>query len=243
MFTIRTTKPEKGNKFYNTKSNGGWNDCIKGSPTDKDCDVYNNCVGHIAGRFNEIAGKWKYNKLNCNAQDFITRAKSLGLKISQEPTLGGIMVFSKPSTKSGHVFINEKITRDNTGKVIEIYTSESAWNGKAFYNTTRTNANGCWGMGKGYEYLGCIVHPDVQEEPIPTPQPETQPTPVEPTFKVGDKVVPIELINYNGTHLKQYDKYYTITELKGDRAVLSAERKGKMIVWASMNTNNIKLYK
>lgn len=72
----------------------------------------------------------------------------------------------------------------------------------------------------------------------PEPEPTPQPTPT--NFKVGDKVVPIELVNYNGTHLIQYDPYYFITELKGDRAVLSALRDNKYYVWAAMNTNNIR---
>lgn len=78
-------------------------------------------------------------------------------------------------------------------------------------------------------------------EPIPV---VPEPTPVEPEpkseFKVGDRVVPIELVNYTGTRLVRYDKYYFITELKGDRAVLCADRNGKKVVWAAMNTNNIK---
>ena len=57
------------------------------------------------------------------------------------------------------------------------------------------------------------------------------------TFKVGDVVVPIKTIDYNGTKLVQYDKTYTITELVGKRAVLSARGQ----VWAAMNTDNIKL--
>ncbi len=76
----------------------------------------------------------------------------------------------------------------------------------------------------------------------PAPEPESKPV-EEQKFRVGDLVVPIKLINYNGTKLKQYDKYYTITQLSGDRAVLSANRNGKMVVWASMNIKNIKLYK
>ncbi len=57
-------------------------------------------------------------------------------------------------------------------------------------------------------------------------------------FKVGDKVVPIKLIDYNGTSLVKYDEYYTITELVYDRAVLSARGQ----VWCAMNTNNIELF-
>lgn len=83
----------------------------------------------------------------------------------------------------------------------------------------------------------------VPVEPEPTPV-VPEPTPVKPEpkseFKVGDRVVPIELVNYTGTRLVRYDKYYFITELKGDRAVLCADRNGKKVVWAAMNTNNIK---
>ncbi len=57
-------------------------------------------------------------------------------------------------------------------------------------------------------------------------------------FKVGDKVVPIKLVDYNGTPLIQYDEYYTIIEPPvDDRAVLGARGQ----VWAAMNVNNIKL--
>ena len=59
-------------------------------------------------------------------------------------------------------------------------------------------------------------------------------------FKVGDKVVPITLVDYNGRRLIQYDPYYYITEISGNRAVLSANRNGKYYVWAALNTNNIK---
>ena len=59
-------------------------------------------------------------------------------------------------------------------------------------------------------------------------------------FKVGDKVVPIRLVDYYGKTLTQYDPYYYITELVGDRAVLSALRNGTYYTWAAMNTNDIK---
>ena len=81
MFAIRKTKPESGNKFYNTTSNGGYSKCIKGKPTDKGCNVLANCVGYACGRFNEIIGSMKYPQLNCNAENFIERAKSAGLEV------------------------------------------------------------------------------------------------------------------------------------------------------------------
>jgi len=82
-------------------------------------------------------------------------------------------------------------------------------------------------------------------DPVPAPTPAPEPTP-EPTpepddgFKVGDVVVPTKLVDYNGTPLVQYDDNYTITQINGDRAVLSAPRNGQMVVWAAMNTNDIR---
>jgi len=59
-------------------------------------------------------------------------------------------------------------------------------------------------------------------------------------LKVGDKVIPTRLVNYNGTPLKQYDPFYYITSLNGDRAVCSAKRDNKFIVWATMNIKDLK---
>lgn len=75
------------------------------------------------------------------------------------------------------------------------------------------------------------------------PKPEPKPEPVQEKFKVGDLVVPIKLVDYDGTRLIQWDSYYTISELKGDRAVLTAPRNGVPVVWAAMNTNNLEHYK
>ena len=152
---IRRCKPEKHNPFYNTISNGGWSTCIEGNPKDYDCNVLANCVGYACGRFNEIIGSMKYPYLNCNAENFITRAKDYGLDISGEPVVAGIMVFKKIGADYGHVFIVEDIIDNNT-----IYTSESAWGGSAFFNATRYR-NSNWSMGDTYEYLGCIINPSI----------------------------------------------------------------------------------
>ena len=68
-----------------------------------------------------------------------------------------------------------------------------------------------------------------------TPAPTPAPTPSN-EFHVGDVVVPTKLVDYNGTPLVQYDDTYTITQINGDRAVLSA----RGAVWAAMNTKNIR---
>ncbi len=166
---IRTTKPGAGNKFYITKSKGGYSSCIQGSPTDSQCNVLANCVGYACGRFNEIIGSMKYPSLNCNAENFIERARNTyGLEISPVPTLGGIMVWQKGATLSGndgagHVAVVEKIIDSNT-----IYTSESGYGSSAFWNSTRRNSKGRWGLGSGYTFRGCIVNPAIGKITAPT---------------------------------------------------------------------------
>ena len=172
---MRTSKPS-GNKFYITTSKGGYSQCIQGYPTDANANVLANCVGYACGRFNEIIGSMKYPYLNCNAENFIERAKNTyGLQVVSYPTLGGIMVWQKGSTLggsdgAGHVAVVEKIIDSNT-----IYTSESGYGSSAFWNSTRKNTNGRWGLGSGYTFRGCIVNPaigdvhytePVQEDPF-----------------------------------------------------------------------------
>ena len=298
---IRTKKPEAGNKFYNTKSNGGYSTCIQGKPTDKGCNVLANCVGYACGRFNEIIGEMKYPSLNCNAENFIERAKNTyGLEVGQEPKVGAIMCWQRGtlsgSDGAGHVAIVEKVISDT-----EVYTSESSYGGAAFFNATRKKGTGKWGISN-YTFRGFIYNPAIKPEPTPTPTPSdkfnigdkvvingalyvsstssspagsvsnkvtnitrkapgtahpynttgdlgwmdessisayVEPTPTE-DFKVGDKVVPIKLVDYKGTHLTQYDKEYTIMQIDKRGAVLGAPRKGKLQVWAVLKLDNIK---
>lgn len=171
---IRTTKPTSGNKFFITKSKGGYSTCIQGSPTDSQCNVLSNCVGYACGRFNEIIGAMNYPSLNCNAENFIERAKNTyGLEISSVPTLGGIMVWQKGTLSgndgAGHVAVVEKIIDSNT-----IYTSESGYGGSAFWNSTRRNTNGRWGLGSAYTFRGCIVNPAIGKVVAPTPTPSAK---------------------------------------------------------------------
>lgn len=167
MFQVRTNCPT-GNKYYIRKENGGWNGAIQGKPTKSGANVLANCVGYANGRFAEIMneGKIKY-QLICNAENFIEKAKAYGLKISNKPTLGGIMVWQKGTLSSsdgvGHVAVVERIDSDN-----QIYTSESSYGGTAFFNATRYNTNGRWGLGSGYTFRGCIVNPSVKDEPVLT---------------------------------------------------------------------------
>lgn len=158
--TVRTSCPANNN-YYIRQVNGGLNGAIQGSPTRSGANVLSNCVGYANGRFAEIIGKNKVQyQLVCNAENFIEKAKNYGLQVVNYPTLGGIMVWKKGSLQSGdgagHVAIVERIDSKN-----QIYTSESSYGGSAFYNSTRTNNNGRWGIGSNYTFRGCIVNPAI----------------------------------------------------------------------------------
>ena len=157
---IRTTKPEKGNKYYITKGSGGYNPCIVGKPTDSECNVLSNCVGYAVGRFNEEiqACGCKYLK-SCNAENFIRYNPNL--ESGQTPRTGACMCWEGKGSKAGHVAIVEKVISPT-----EVITSESAWNGKPFYNNTRhKGTNGNWGMNRSsYSFNGFLYNPEIKED-------------------------------------------------------------------------------
>ena len=164
---MRTTKPEAGNKYYITKSNGGWSDAIKGSPTDSECDVLPNCVGYAYGRFNEIGGYGYCKYLRpVNAENFMQYKGSL--EVGQTPRVGACMVWQRGDTLSnsdgaGHVAIVEKVISST-----EVYTSESGWGCKPFWNQTRRKGDGNWGQNSSYKFLGFIYNPAVQSSSVTT---------------------------------------------------------------------------
>ena len=185
MKSPRTTKPEKGNKYFTRKASGGYSTCIKGKPTDKDCDVLANCVGCGDGCYNEQLdlGYEKYH-FNCDAENFIERAVASGLSVYKNPMVGGIMCWAKGkpgvhSDGAGHVAYCTKVDDIYDPKVSEC--SESAYGGKAFYRTSRKIGNGNWGMNSNYTYRGCIAPPGWE--------PPTPPEPPVEEFNIGDNVI------------------------------------------------------
>lgn len=167
-FIPRLTKPEAGNKYYITRAKGGWSTAIVGNPVDKDCNVLSNCVGYAFGRFNEIIGDTKMTHLQpVNAENFFAVAQSQGLKTGQEPKLGAVAVWQKGATLNssdgaGHVAVVEQINADGS-----ITTSESGYKcSNPFWTARRTKgANGQWGGGNGYKFLGFIYLPEEVEIP------------------------------------------------------------------------------
>ena len=161
------TIPKKGDPYYNTKSSGGYNPCIPGNAQRRvdGLNVLPNCVGWATGRWNAIyheglGGSGCQFLGNTNACNFIALAKRQGLEITKEPTLGGCMVWAGGKGGYGHVAIPEIM---HNGRVI---ASESEYYGKAFTLYERSGKNwtdGCYWMGSGWEYLGCIKNPGVEE--------------------------------------------------------------------------------
>jgi len=131
---------------------------------------------------------------------------------------------------------SESIGLAHSGDVFNYY-EERQGNSSKWYAITPDKSQWVAGVNNdGTKY--CDIYPaqPIPPEPTPTPTPE----PPEPeTFKVGDIVVPTRLVNYRGTPVIQYDPWYKITELHGDRAVLSARGQ----IWAAMNTKDITHYK
>ena len=170
MFTPQKALPKTGNKFYNTSNKGGYSQCIQGKPVVKGLNVLCNCVGWACGRFNEIYSQltgykgMKYWQLNCNAENFIERGKSIGLSVSSKPVLGGIMVWEGKGSLAGHVAVVEEILSDGE----KVLTSESGYNHFSFANYTRNKGNGNWGLSDSFKYLGCLINPAVKPDPTPS---------------------------------------------------------------------------
>ena len=187
-FTMRTSKPSNNKNFITTGS-GGWNTCIKGYPMDPNANVLANCVGYASGRFNEIiniardTGGCTFTTLNCNAVGFKERAEAAGLQTGSTPRRGAIGCCGGGSG-AGHVFIVERVDSNS-----RIYTSESGYGSTAFWNQTRDNSNGRWGMSSSY-YFRCFIYlPDDVQKLIDGGQP-TPPTPgPSGKYNIGDKVI------------------------------------------------------
>lgn len=169
MYQIDASRPSSGNKFFNTKSNGGYSSCIQGKPVISGLNVLCNCVGGASAKFNEIYSKitgyqgMKYPYLNCNAENFISRANAYypDIKVVQEPVEGGIMVWEGIGSLAGHVAFVGKCN-----SATQVYTGESGYNSFAWANYTRNKGfNGNWGLNTtNYKYLGCLVNPAVGEQ-------------------------------------------------------------------------------
>lgn len=136
------------------------------------------------------------------------------------PTDVDIPIFAETGSPYGHVMVDAHGTVYSDGKWLPSFAGMKVLGWSETLNDVRI--------------VECVnVAPAPEPKPEPTPEPE-------PEFKVGDKVVPTKLVDYDGTPVKQYDDVYTISQIIGDRAVLTAPRGDEQVVWCAMNTANIR---
>ena len=152
--------PEKGNRYYIAKSEGGLN---PGAPRPKDSKLrFQNCVFYVLGRIAELWNIWLEST---NAENFASMSQRYGFMISDKPALGAIACWAKGEVGksgdgAGHVAIVEIVNASGS-----IVTSESGWSAKTeFWTKTRLN-DGNWGQSKDYKFLGFLIPPGVLSVP------------------------------------------------------------------------------
>lgn len=153
---MRTNQPTEKDKYYVLSSFGGYAKGIAGSSGGK--MVIPNCAGYAACRFNEYnnTGYMKFYAYWRNAEYFYEDGKKQGLKVGSTPKVGAILCWEGIGSAAGHVAFVEDVKPDGS-----IITSESAWQGTAFYTMHRYRESGNWGMNaKAYKFTGFIYSPE-----------------------------------------------------------------------------------
>ena len=165
----RIQAPQKGNKYYIYEGDDGYNPA-KGNPFRKNTDLTSlpNCC-MIYGWFNEIGQQGHvYFKRAWYPYYAIDAAKIEGLEVTQEPTLGGIMVWKGGKTGEGHVCGVGEIIDDDTILTVDSEYYHRDW---VTFKRSRGDGNwrgGCYWMDSSYVYLGCIKNPFIEDEEVIT---------------------------------------------------------------------------
>ena len=151
--TPRLDIPAKSNKFFVAKTEGGLNPAIPRPSGSK--LQFANCVFYAIGRYAELWGIWLRST---NAENFISVAKEMGLRIGNTPEPGAIIVWSKgkvgnSSDGAGHVAVVEIVNKN------DIVTSESGWSAKKAFWTQTRKSGGNWGQSSAYKFIGFILPP------------------------------------------------------------------------------------
>lgn len=170
---INIKRPEKGDPYFNGRP-GGFSTCIvgnvpKGKPASKrtgapGLDRLPNCVGYSVGFLNKSNDCPAFKYIGSRAPyTMIAEAKREGLEVTERPTVGGIMVWSKNGAP-GHCCIVKESLNDET-----VVTADSEWNGLVYAEYTRRKGEGdwregCYWMGTAYHYMGCIKNPAFESE-------------------------------------------------------------------------------
>lgn len=149
VFTPRMTAPSATDKNWINTGYGGKNRCIViNSSTGS---VIPNCTGYAWGRFMEILGSTP--SLSTSNAGMWYSYTSDGYGRGSTPKLGAVLCMGKPGA-AGHVAIVEKINSDGS-----IVTSESGYNSKRFWTSTRQPPNYC---KPPYYFQGFIYNPGAE---------------------------------------------------------------------------------
>lgn len=180
-------------------------------------DLVNKFWKEQVGRWVDCGGEnargiWTARKTQNAGDDFELIEKGSLLSV------GDVVVFD--IAPYGHCgFVSEVLVNNNIKIMDQNHNGRNDATGEYTMSTAK--------MLGAFRYKGWI--------PVEKPVENSEPPVENSEFKVGDVVKPTTLYDYNGVPLKQWDSEYTITQISGDRAVLSARGS----IWAAMNTKNI----
>lgn len=177
-----------------------------------------NCVSYTAWKLCEVNGKWPTRTGAMSAKYWVDRLPSWGYKMVSAPKNGGKYIAVLTSGQYGHVMWFEQLIDLSTAQI-----SEYNYNSNGNFNVRNVPIlNYIW-----YE----IEAPKGSQSVTKTEEKKQN------GFEAGDTVVPIKYVDYDGKKLYKTSNYYTITAIKGNRAVLN-DKDG---VYAAVNTDNLKL--
>lgn len=129
MTMVRKTAPGTSNKYFITKSKGGYSTEIN----IKNGSTLPNCTGYAGGAFMQQEGRKTFDVPTCNAESWIV--DNTKYKEGRTAKLGAVIVWAKGKVRyakdgAGHVGIVVKIYKDGS-----IDVAQSAYGGKRFYIT------------------------------------------------------------------------------------------------------------
>ena len=129
MTMVRKTSPKASNKYFITKSHGGYSTEVN----IKNGSTLPNCVGYAGGAFMEQEGKKIFDVPTCNAESWIV--DNTKYPEGREARVGAVIVWAKGKVRyakdgKGHVGMVIKKYRDGS-----IDVANSAAGGKRFYIT------------------------------------------------------------------------------------------------------------
>ena len=131
--------------------------------------------------------------------------------------------------------VNEKqVPQPAATTTYTVQSGDALWSIARMYGTT-------WNTLAALNHLSNpnMIYPNqvlkVPGSAAPATPAQSASQPVSSGIAVGDTVKPIQLVDYNGNRLASYHDSYTVSEISGDRAVLTVGGQ----VWAALRTSNI----